>query len=67
MLDLIHAVHAQVVRGIAHSQAGQDHARTGQDLVKEGGVLRHVPDTYTRTVLLDLCLHDSEPPVDLLE
>jgi hypothetical protein len=65
VLDLIHAVHAQVVRGIAHSQAGQDRARTGQDLVKEGGVLRHVPDTYTRTVLLDLCLH--EPPVDLLE
>jgi hypothetical protein len=43
VLDLIHAVHAQVVRGIAHSQAGQDRARTGQDLVKEGGVLRHVP------------------------
>jgi hypothetical protein len=34
VLDLIHAVHAQVVRGIAHSQAGQDRARTGRDLVK---------------------------------
>ena len=50
MLDLIHAVHAQVVREIAHSQAGQDRARTGRDLVKEGGVLRHVLDTHTRTV-----------------
>jgi hypothetical protein len=50
VLDLIHAVHAQVVHEIAHSQAGQDRARTGQDLVKEGGVLRHVHDTHTRTV-----------------